>query len=494
MRRVRKVRRPNNAFGAILLAVCVAGCGSKGGSGSPPPATGVTGVTVTPANASVAIGGTQQFTAVVSGNGAFDPSVNWSVDHVAGGSVASGTISAGGLYVTPFPAPKTVTITGTSKGDATRSASVTLTITPPPPAQGPDLAVDAAASRHAISPFIYGMNQYSASFASVAPAVRLPVERWGGDATTRYNWQLDVSNAAADWYFETSPNSNTGYPDSSEFNDTVARDRGTGVKTMNTVPMVGWTTKREHVCGYSVAKYGAQKEIDPYNSDCGKGVRLDGSQIVNDPSDTSVPIGPQFTKDWVAYLVKRFGDARHGGVAMYSLDNEPELWQWTHIDVHPDYPGYDELTTRGITYATAIKQVDSTALVSGPVTCCWMGYFYSPQDWRSGWNTGPDYVYYGNPVDRQAHGNVPFIEWYCSNSPPPSARPGAGCSTTSTSTLTSHQTTCSSSRRATRPRRRCGWNQCARSGTGATSTRPSTTRRTWCLACATGSRATTRRR
>jgi len=153
------------------------------------------------------------------------------------------------------------------------------------------------------------MNQYSAAFDAVASAVRLPVERWGGDATTRYNWQLDVYNSASDWYFSTDPNSNTGYPDSSEFNSTVLRDRDAGVKTMGTVPMIGWTTKRQRGCGYSVAKYGAQKEVNPYNSDCGKGVRLDGSQIENnDPNDTSIPIGPQFAKDWIKYLVRRFGD------------------------------------------------------------------------------------------------------------------------------------------------------------------------------------------
>ena len=137
------------------------------------------------------------------------------------------------------------------------------------------------------------------------------------------------------------------------------RDRGAGVKTMGTVPMIGWTTKRERACGYSVARYGAQKEVNPYNSDCGKGIRLDGSQIDNnDPNDTSIPIGPQFAMDWIKYLMRRFGDARHGGVAIYSLDNEPELWQWVHIDVHPAYPGYDDLANLGITYATAIKQAD----------------------------------------------------------------------------------------------------------------------------------------
>jgi hypothetical protein len=181
---------------------------------------------------------------------------------------------------------------------------------------------------------------------------------------------------------------------------------------MGTVPMIGWTTKRQRACGFSVAKYGPQKEVDPYNSDCGKGVRTDGSNIIPDPNDTSLPIDTGFTRTWVKYLVSRYGDARHGGVALYNLDNEPELWGFVHRDVHPDYPGYDDLANLGISYATTIKSVDPTAMVTGPITAGWMGYFYSPQDWRSGWSTGPDYVYYGNPVDRRAHGDIPFIEWY----------------------------------------------------------------------------------
>ena len=58
---------------------------------------------------------------------------------------------------------------------------------------GPALTVNVAADNHAISPYIYGMN-----FASEAIAVdlRLPVRRWGGDSTTRYNWQLDVKGLA----------------------------------------------------------------------------------------------------------------------------------------------------------------------------------------------------------------------------------------------------------------------------------------------------------
>ena len=52
------------------------------------------------------------------------------------------------------------------------------------------------------------------------------------------------------------------------------------------------TTKRQSACGFSVAKYGPQKEVNPYRADCGNGVRADGTNIVADPADTSVPIGP----------------------------------------------------------------------------------------------------------------------------------------------------------------------------------------------------------
>ena len=34
-----------------------------------------------------------------------------------------------------------------------------------------------------------------------AKAIGLPSNRYGGDGTTRYNWNVDSSNAGSDWYF-----------------------------------------------------------------------------------------------------------------------------------------------------------------------------------------------------------------------------------------------------------------------------------------------------
>ncbi len=121
----------------------------------------------------------------------------------------------------------------------------------------------------------------------------------------------------------------------------------------------------------------------------------------------------------VNYLVntKNFGSGNPPsgtgtGVSIYDLDNEPSWWDAVHRDVHPAASTYDEVTNGGIGTALAIKLVDPTAEVSGPVVDYWWNYFYSKKDIESGWMTGPCYQPWSNPADRTAHGGVPFIEYY----------------------------------------------------------------------------------
>lgn len=288
---------------------------------------------------------------------------------------------------------------------------VGLTGTPTPtptPVPGPALSIDASADRHAISPLIYGMNQCT---EALAKELRLPVKRWGGNATTRYNWRLDVSNRGNDWYFENIPEETvdvTALPNGSASDHFVEENRRTGAASLLTVPLIGWTPKSRDITGaFSVTKYGAQKKVDPWRTDLGNGVRPDGSFVTgNDPADTSIAIGPDFVTDWMAHLKGRYGDAAGGGVRFYNLDNEPALWNSTHRDVHPAGASYDEMRDRTIAYAAAIKAADPKALTLGPAEWGWPGYFYSGLDAAAGgewWNTRPD---------RRAHGDVPLVPWY----------------------------------------------------------------------------------
>lgn len=268
------------------------------------------------------------------------------------------------------------------------------------------LSVDALADQHPISPYIYGIN-----FAGevIAKELRLPIRRWGGNATSRYNWQRDVHNTGSDWYFENLPEDNDYpefLPNGSLTDRFVDQDRRTGTKSILTMPLMGWTPKRRQAthpydCGFPVNKYGAQDSTDPWDTNCGDGMHNNAPVTGNDPTDTSLAITSTFVTDWINHLITVYGTAAGGGVMFYNLDNEPMLWNSTHRDVHPLPTSYNEVRDRTWTYAAAIKAADPTAQTLGPVGWGWCEYFYSAVDQCS--PGGADY---------QAHGGIAFVEWY----------------------------------------------------------------------------------
>jgi hypothetical protein len=99
-----------------------------------PPASGSISVTVTPNPASVRAGSSQQFAATVTGTS--NSSVTWSVNNVAGGNSAFGTITASGNYTAPatLPNPNTITIQAMSSADSSASGTSAVTLLNPTPA------------------------------------------------------------------------------------------------------------------------------------------------------------------------------------------------------------------------------------------------------------------------------------------------------------------------------------------------------------------------
>ena len=278
------------------------------------------------------------------------------------------------------------------------------------PATGPNLTIDAGSARHPISPYIYGINYNQNQIPDINPSII----RWGGDATSQYNWQTGNSNAGSDWYFiNGNQNSTTNAPD---FDTFFTTNRASGVQTIGTIPINGWVAKDGTSCGFSVKKYGAQQAVDPYSSDCGNGIMPNGTPVTQakttSAADADVAVNPAFMQDWVAHTVSAFGSAASGGVSIWELDNEPVWWANVHQNIHPAYTTYDEVWQKGLAYAQAIKAADPTAQVAGPMTAGWTDLFFSRVDMQSGWSSAPNFVYWGNPTDRTAHGNQDFVAWY----------------------------------------------------------------------------------
>jgi uncharacterized protein (DUF1800 family) len=134
-----------SGLGATTSETVMISVGS-GTTNPPPPTPGVT-VAVSPTSVALAPGATQAFGATVTGS--TNTAVAWSVNGIAGGNTAVGTISAGGLYTAPaaVPSPAMVTVRATSAASTAASAQASVTIAAPTsPGTGQGTA-DLAAAR-----------------------------------------------------------------------------------------------------------------------------------------------------------------------------------------------------------------------------------------------------------------------------------------------------------------------------------------------------------
>ena len=95
------------------------------------------------------------------------------------------------------------------------------------------LSVDVTADRHSISPDIYGMNDYALDPA-LAQELRIPVERWGANHTSRYNWLVDSSNSGDDFFFVGGGDNKNPIPGDS-IDKIVKTNRKNGSKSIVTI-------------------------------------------------------------------------------------------------------------------------------------------------------------------------------------------------------------------------------------------------------------------
>ena len=268
--------------------------------------------------------------------------------------------------------------------------------------------VDAQASRRRISPLIYGVNWGS---TQQLDELNAPLNRHGGNATSRYNWQLNASNRGRDWYFQSTP-----WPDATpgEAADSFVREsRAARAEPMLTIPTLGWAARlgpeRTKLASFSIAKYGAQADHDArWFPDAGNGLRGDGSPVTgNDPGDANLRAAVAHQRRWLEHLAAQWGRAGAGGVRYYLLDNEPSLWHRTHRDVQPVGATMRDIRDRIVEAASMIKDVDAGALVLGPEEWGWSGYFHSGFDLQWG-----DVHGWRAPLpDRAANGDRPYLPW-----------------------------------------------------------------------------------
>jgi|SRR5690242_2078062 len=248
-----------------------------------------------------------------------------------------------------------------SAGESANSAEVNAT----PAAQvAPDvtITVDPANTRP-ISPYIYGINFYSGNTG--APPL-LTLDRAGGNRWTAYNWETNASNAGSDYFYQNdnflSP---SNVPDEA-VRSFIANDQLLGMASLVTVQLQGLVSADEN----GPVSTTNPPDLTRFKQAIYKKTTVSAVPFTVNPDITDANV---YIDEMVWALDQKFSgmgifSANPAHPTFISLDNEPALWNTTHLEIQgPNRISSDAYIAKTISLAQAIKDQFPNAIIFGPV-------------------------------------------------------------------------------------------------------------------------------
>jgi len=249
--------------------------------------------------------------------------------------------------------------TGTNAATNSTSALVTVVVTVNPSRTLP------------VSPYIYGIN--NAWTIDGLPSA-LTLNRLGGNRATAYNWETNASNAGSDWQYQNDNGGHNKEPggDTANF---IAKNQKNGMASVMTVQMQGWVAGDDS---------GPVSVADPPDTKRFKKVFYEKKSVSNEPFTLTPPVSDDYVymDEFVWAIDQKFKGQNIFGAnpsmqpVFISLDNEPELWNTTHLEIQ----GKKGITTdsfiaRTVSLATALKKQFPDSVIFGPAHYGFMGMY-----------------------------------------------------------------------------------------------------------------------
>jgi len=237
-------------------------------------------------------------------------------------------------------------------------AAVTVTVTP--------------SSTHPISPYIYGIN-FATKIDGVPNALTL--DRTGGNRWTAYNWENNASNAGSDYQYQNDNALSDSRAPGDAVSVLIAEDQKNAMASIVTVQMQGFVAGDED---------GPVNVSNPPDKKRFKKVFFEKKAVSNEPftlkpsvSDDSV-----YMDEFIWAIDRKFAGQNIFGAkpsthpAFISLDNEPELWKSTHLEIQGKTGiTADSYIAKTIGLASAIKKQFPDSVIFGPAHYGFMGLY-----------------------------------------------------------------------------------------------------------------------
>jgi hypothetical protein len=226
-----------------------------------------------------------------------------------------------------------------------------------------------------ISPWIYGVNVVGGGIPNV-PKVTL--QRLGGNRWTAYNWTTNASNAGSDYLYENDDFLTSSTIPGEAVLPTIASDMAGGMATLMTVQLQGLVAGDES---------GPVSVANPPDLTRFKTVVDQKSTVSSAPFTTTPPTtGPDVFMDEFVWAMNQnsSGQAIFSGTTatptFVDLDNEPELWNSTHLEVQgPTAITPANYIAKTLTLTQALKNQFPNMIIFGPVHYGFLGIY----NWQS---------------------------------------------------------------------------------------------------------------
>jgi len=225
------------------------------------------------------------------------------------------------------------------------------------------------ANTHAISPYIYGLNFY---FGNTDPPPMLTMDRDGGNRWTAYNWETNASNAGSDFNYESDDFLSSSTVPAEAIRSFIAQDQAGSMASLVTVQMQGLVAADENG-DVSVAN---PPDLSRFKTVVDKKSTASAVAFTITPPTTDANV---YMDEFVWALNQKlpgiFG-ATPTHPTFINLDNEPELWNSTHLEVQgPNPVTSDNYITKTINLTEAIKDQFPNVVIFAPVHYGFQGIY-----------------------------------------------------------------------------------------------------------------------
>jgi fibronectin type 3 domain-containing protein len=255
-----------------------------------------------------------------------------------------------------------------ASGESANSSQASAT--PAVPTANVTITVDPTKT-HAISPYIYGMNFYSG--VTGAPP-QLTMDRDGGNRWTAYNWETNASNAGSDYLYENDDYLSSSTVPAEAVRSFIAGDQSNKMASLVTFQLQGLVAGDES---------GPVSVANPPDMARFKTVVDQKSSVSSAPFTLTPPTTDAYVymDEFAWALDQKFSGKGIFGASptnptFVSLDNEPELWNSTHLEVQGSSAvTSSDYITKTIALTETLKNQFPNMVIFGPVHYGFQGIY-----------------------------------------------------------------------------------------------------------------------